>query len=122
LTESKSVHNAFNYSVVRLRTKARRAQIGSKRVRQTLENKLVETKLDLWGEPLKESPMARDDHNKAAEHHENAAKSHRMAAEHHGKGDLRRARSTLTLQNSIPRPLISTAIRRTQKVSSRNEC
>jgi hypothetical protein len=31
--------------------------------------------------------MARDEHNKAAEHHENAAKSHRAAAEHHGKGD-----------------------------------
>src|ERR1035441_4574764 len=31
--------------------------------------------------------MAKDAHNKAAEHHENAAKSHRMAAEHHGKGD-----------------------------------
>ena len=31
--------------------------------------------------------MAKDAHNKAAEHHENAAKAHRMAAEHHGKGD-----------------------------------
>jgi hypothetical protein len=30
--------------------------------------------------------MAKDAHNKAAEHHENAAKAHRMAAEHHGKG------------------------------------
>jgi hypothetical protein len=27
------------------------------------------------------NPMARDEHNKAAEHHENAAKSHRAAAE-----------------------------------------
>jgi hypothetical protein len=33
------------------------------------------------------NPMARDEHNKAAEHHENAAKSHRAAAEQHGKGD-----------------------------------
>ena len=32
-------------------------------------------------------PMARDEHNKAAEHHESAAKSHRAAPEHHGKGD-----------------------------------
>jgi hypothetical protein len=32
-------------------------------------------------------PMAKDEHNKAAEHHENAAKSHRAAAEQHGKGD-----------------------------------
>jgi hypothetical protein len=31
--------------------------------------------------------MARDEHNKAAEHPENAAKAHRSAAEHHGKGD-----------------------------------
>src|ERR1035437_9884560 len=35
----------------------------------------------------KEIYMAKDAHNKAAEHHENAAKAHRMAAEHHGKGD-----------------------------------
>jgi hypothetical protein len=35
----------------------------------------------------KEIHMAKDAHNKAAEHHENAAKAHRMAAEHHGKGD-----------------------------------
>jgi hypothetical protein len=33
------------------------------------------------------NPMARGEHNKAAEHHENAAKSHRAAAERHGKGD-----------------------------------
>jgi hypothetical protein len=26
-------------------------------------------------------PMAKDEHNEAAEHHENAAKSHRAAAE-----------------------------------------
>jgi hypothetical protein len=32
-------------------------------------------------------PMAKDEHNKAAEHHENAARSHRAAAEHHAKGD-----------------------------------
>jgi hypothetical protein len=31
--------------------------------------------------------MARDEHNKEAEHHENAAEAHRSAAEHHGKGD-----------------------------------
>src|ERR1700682_1622427 len=31
--------------------------------------------------------MAKDAHDKAAEHHENAAKAHRTAAEHHGKGD-----------------------------------
>jgi hypothetical protein len=31
--------------------------------------------------------MGKDEHNKAAEHHDNAAKEHRSAAEHHGKGD-----------------------------------
>jgi len=31
--------------------------------------------------------MRLDEHNKAAEHHENAAKAHRSAAEHHGRGD-----------------------------------
>ena len=31
--------------------------------------------------------MANNDHNKAAELHENAAKSHRAAAEQHSKGD-----------------------------------
>jgi hypothetical protein len=31
--------------------------------------------------------MAKDEHNKAVEHHENAAKVHRAAAEHHSRGD-----------------------------------
>jgi len=31
--------------------------------------------------------MAKDAHNKAAEHHENAARVHRMAAEQYEKGD-----------------------------------
>jgi hypothetical protein len=38
------------------------------------------------------NPMAKDDHNKAAEHHDNAAKSHRAAAEQHGKGDHAKGR------------------------------
>jgi hypothetical protein len=37
----------------------------------------------------KEDDMAKDAHNKAAQHHESAAKSHKMAAEHHGKGRAR---------------------------------
>ena len=39
--------------------------------------------------------MAKDAHNKAAEHHENAAKSHRMAAEHHGKGEHAKGREEI---------------------------
>jgi hypothetical protein len=39
--------------------------------------------------------MAKDEHNKAAEHHENAAKSHRAAAEHHSKGDHTKGEGTL---------------------------
>jgi hypothetical protein len=31
--------------------------------------------------------MAKDAHNKAAEHHENAVRVHRMAAEQYEKGD-----------------------------------
>jgi hypothetical protein len=33
------------------------------------------------------SNMAKDAHNKAAEHHENAVRVHRMAAEQYEKGD-----------------------------------
>src|SRR5580658_9398295 len=39
------------------------------------------------GAEFKEPHMAKSDHNKAAELHENAAKSHRAAADQHGKGD-----------------------------------
>ena len=44
--------------------------------------------------------MARDEHNKAAEHHENAAKAHRSAAEHNGKGD----HAKITQPDSIQPP------------------
>jgi hypothetical protein len=40
----------------------------------------------------RETDMAKDSHNTAAEHHDKAAKSHRMAAEHHGKGDHAKGR------------------------------
>jgi hypothetical protein len=48
------------------------------------------------------NPMAKDDHNKAAEHHDNAAKSHRAAAEQHGKGDHGKGRehSAIAQQHS----------------------
>ena len=62
--------------------------------------------------------MAKDEHNKAAEHHDNAAKAHRSAAEHHGKGD--HAKGMPPVQNSIRRLRTSTLIRPIQKANSRN--
>lgn len=52
--------------------------------------------------------MARDEHNKAAEHHENAAKAHRSAAEHHDKADHAKGMEQSTRQRSHPSSNIET--------------
>jgi hypothetical protein len=48
--------------------------------------------------------MARDEHNKAAEHDEKAAQVHRSAAEHHGKGEHAKGKeqANAAKQHSLP--------------------
>ena len=65
--------------------------------------------------------MAKDEHNKAAEHHENAAKSHRAAAEHHSKGDHTKGKEHSRPPNSMLRMLPSTATRLIPRASSRSK-
>ena len=65
--------------------------------------------------------MARDEHNKAAEHHEHAAKAHRSAADHHSKGDHAKAKNMRMLRSSIRRQPISTLTRLIRRVSNKSE-
>ena len=65
--------------------------------------------------------MARDEHNKAAEHHESAANPIALRPNTTARAITQRARSTHPLPNNTPKPLANTASKRTPRISSRSK-